>query len=68
MNPRYEYVRKELERRGKWRQLSKVAKDTGVSRRTIGYIMDLKDGRDIRTGTLDTLYDYLKANVKRRDL
>jgi hypothetical protein len=65
MDKRMEYVQSELQRRAGFRQLGTVAAQTGIGRRTIGYIMD---GRNTRVSTLNTLHDYLKANARRRDL
>jgi hypothetical protein len=65
MDKKYEYVQRELERRAGWKQLVTVAKQTGVSRRTIGNVLK---GENVMLSTLDKLHDYLKENAKRRDL
>lgn len=65
MNDKLEYVRGQLVVRGEQRQLAKVAVQTGVSRSTIGKIMA---GSGLRVSTLDTLFDFLKANARKRDL
>jgi len=57
------YVQAELKRR--IGQLEKVADNTGVSRRTIGHVME---DRDIRLSTLDKLFDYLKEHRREKNL
>lgn len=57
------YVRAELKRRTG--QLEKVAEITGVSRRTIGNVLN---DRDIRLSTLDALCKYLKDNRRKKTL
>ncbi len=66
MENKYDYVMAQLKSRLGNKQLLIVAKMSGVSRRTIGYM--LKDRRDIRSSTLDLLYDYLKDNVRKKHL
>lgn len=65
MDDRYKFVREQLERRQKYRQLSQVAKNADVARRTLCNILEAKD---VRLSTLDKLHKYLKENAKRRDL
>ena len=63
MDEKLDYVQAELKRRTG--QLETVAKSTGISRRTIGYALK---GRDIRSSTLNELYEYLKANQRKKIL
>ena len=65
MEDRFSYVKVQLARRRKERQISAVAKKAGVSRRVIDYIMG---GRNARTDTVDKLYSFLKENVRKKNL
>jgi DNA-binding phage protein len=63
MDDEYLYVQAELKRRR--RQLVTVANETGISRRTIGHILE---DRDVRLSTLRALYDFLKTNARKSRL
>lgn len=65
MDEKYKYVQTELKRRAGFKQLNAVARNSGIARRTLGYILE---ERDVKMSTLNTLHDYLKLHAKKRDL
>lgn len=66
MDQHLSFVKAQLALRLERRQLTKVAQDTQVSRRTLSYILEGK--RDVLASTVDKLHAYLKANQRKRDL
>lgn len=60
-----EYVKTQLERRGKERQLTIVAAGAGVSRRTIDNVLA---GHNVNVRTVKKLYDYLRKNYRKTAL
>lgn len=65
MDDKYTYVQAQLKRRAEARQLARVADLTNVSRRTIGNILE---GKGTRYATVAKLFDFLRENVRRKEL
>lgn len=61
----FEFIREQLERRKRERQLGAVAKGADVSKRTLTYIIG---GRASHFETAEKLQVYLKNNVRKKKL
>lgn len=65
MDTQNDYVQAQLKRRAEEGQVIKVAAATGLSLRTIYYVME---GKPVKKSTLMKLRDYLKANARKKTL
>lgn len=60
-----EFIKAQLDRRRREGQLYLVAQGSGVSKRTLGYLLA---GRGTRAETAAKLHDYLQRTVRRKHL
>ena len=65
MQTQAEFIREQLERRQGERQLPQVAKGAGVALRSLYNVLQ---GAELRSGTSDALFKYLKQNVRKKHL
>ncbi len=60
-----DYIKTQLERRRGERQLSRVAEQTGITLRTLLYILE---GKKPRYSTIEVLHPFLKKTSRKRVL